>query len=95
MSEISAHGRSIQTQIHCMRNTVFWGVLTKLTHTLSHTLRKGCGLTKMKALHLKKKKKVVVRLPGPDPLQGALAGCDRCPLVRLGLWGAAEAAHAS
>lgn len=34
-------------------------------------------------------------LPGPDPLQGALAGCDRCPLVCLGLWGAAESAHVS
>lgn len=38
---------------------------------------------------------VLVRLPGPDPLQGALAGCDRCPLVCLGLWGAAEAAYTS
>ena len=34
-------------------------------------------------------------LPGPDPLQGALARCDRGPLVCLGLRGAAEAAHVS
>lgn len=36
-----------------------------------------------------------MRLPGPDPLQGALARCDRCPLVCLRLCGAAEAAHVS
>lgn len=38
---------------------------------------------------------VLVRLPGPDPLQRALTRCDRCPLVCLSLWGAAEAAHVS
>ncbi len=50
----------------------------------------------MKELHKKRDtSSVLVRLPGPDPLQGALAGCDRCPLMCLALWGAAEAAHIS
>lgn len=38
---------------------------------------------------------VMLRLPGPDPLQGALTRCNRCPLMCLSLWGAAEAAHVS
>lgn len=46
-------------------------------------------------LHKKDICSVMVRLPGPDPLQGALAGCNRGPLMCLSLWGAAEAAHVS
>lgn len=75
----SAVGWSILNAPHCFAGLEF-------THTDTRSRR----WTAVKELHVRR---LVLRLPGPDPLQGALARRDRRPLVRLRLRRAAEAAH--